>query len=56
METNNNNENRITKIFKSIIEAVKFTRENKDKECKLKTVTGSNDYYVSYILKTKSED
>lgn len=53
---NNNNENRVTKLFKSIVEAVKFSRENKEKKCKLQTVTGSNDYYVSYLLNQKSED
>ena len=56
MENNENKENRVVKIFKSIIEAVKFSRENKDKNCKMRTVTGTNDYYVSYLLNQKSED
>ena len=56
MENNENKENRVTKLFKSIVDAVKFSRENKEKKCKLRTVTGSNDFYVSYILNQTKED
>ena len=56
MENNNNNkENRVEKLFKSIKEAVTFARKNKDKKCKMHTVTGSNDYYISYLLNQKED-
>lgn len=54
--TDKNNESRITKIFKSIAEAFSFAKENKDKKCKVSCKTGTNDYYVSYILNQTQED
>ena len=54
--TDKNNESRITKIFKSIAEAFSFAKENKDKKCKVSCKTGTNDYYVSYILNQTKED
>lgn len=53
---NNENENRIKKFFKSIVEAVTFAKANKDKSPKVGGNYQTNDYYVSYLLNQKSED
>lgn len=53
--TNNTNENRVVKIFKSIKEAFSFAHDNKDKKCKVRSQIGCDDYYVSYLLNQKSE-
>ena len=53
---NSNNENVVTKIIKGIKNAVTFCRENKDKKCKMRTVTGTDDFYISYILNQSNND
>lgn len=58
MEQNNNNnsENRIVKVFKSIREAFSFAWSNPDKSPKIRSNTSTNDVYVSYILNQKSQE
>ena len=53
---NNNNESRITKIIKGFKNAFTWCKENKDKKPKMRTVTGTDDYYISYILNSNSND
>lgn len=52
---NNNNESRVKRFFKSIIDAVSFATDNKDKSPKVGKDAAS-DYYVSYILNSNSND
>ena len=52
---NNNNESRVKRFFKSIIDAVSFAKDNKDKSPKVGKDAAS-DYYVSYILNSKSDE
>lgn len=56
MENNENKENRVKQFFKSIIDAVKFAKDNKDKSPKVGGNYSTNDYYVSYILNSKSDE
>lgn len=58
MEQNNNNnsENRVVKVFKTIKEAFSFAWLCKGKSPKVRSNTGTNDYYVSYILNQSTED
>lgn len=53
---NNENENRIKKFFKTIVEAVTFARANKDKSPKVGGNYETNDYYVSYLLNQTSQE
>lgn len=57
MENNKNNENesRVKRFFKSIIDAVSFAKDNKDKSPKVGKDAAS-DYYVSYILNSNSDE
>ena len=57
MEINKNNENesRVKRFFKTIIDAVSFAKDNKDKSPKVGKDAAS-DYYVSYILNSKSDE
>lgn len=52
---NNNNESRVKRFFKSIIDAVSFAKDNKDKSPKVGKDAAS-DYYVSYILNSNSNE
>lgn len=53
---NNNNESRITKIVKGLKNAFQFCRDNKDKKCKMRTKTGTDTYYISYILNQSNNE
>lgn len=55
-ETNNTGESRVKKFFKSIRDAVYFARQNKDKQPKVGGNFNTNDYYVSYILKSNNDE
>ena len=50
-----NNENRITKIIHGLKNAFSWCRENADKKPKMRTKTGTDDYYISYILNSKTD-
>lgn len=52
---NNNNESRITKIVKGFKNAFTWCKDNKDKKPKMRTVTGTDDYYISYNLNSKKQ-
>lgn len=54
-DNNNNNESRVKRFFKSIIDAVSFAKDNKDKSPKVGKDAAS-DYYVSYILNSNNDE
>lgn len=58
MENTNNtpdNENRIIRFFKSIVDAVSFANANKDKQPKVGGSYATKDYYVSFLNPSSDE-
>lgn len=46
----------ITIVIKGIKNAVSFCRANSDLKPKMRTVTGTDDFYISYLLNQKTTD